>query len=101
MAQVRRTEAFDAWRTHDLPAVLHLIDSGQVGVSDKTALAPAGALRKIEAVLMGGGAKPFHQTFRLLGREPQFDDRIQTRLSRGIDRLVGPRSSFPLLAHTS
>lgn len=39
---------------HDLPAVLHLVDSGQVGVSDKTGLATAGALRKIEEVLMGG-----------------------------------------------
>ena len=39
---------------HDLPALLHLVDSGQVGVSDKTGLATAASLRKIEAVLMGG-----------------------------------------------
>lgn len=39
---------------HDLRAVLYLIESGQVGVSDKTGLATATGLRKIEATLMGG-----------------------------------------------
>ena len=39
---------------HDLPALLRLADSGQIGVSDKTGLATAASLREIDAVLMGG-----------------------------------------------
>jgi hypothetical protein len=49
-----RKAAMDTVVRHDLPALLHLVDSGQVGVSDKTGLATAASLRKIEAVLMGG-----------------------------------------------
>ncbi len=39
---------------HDLPALLHLVDSAQVEVSDKTGLATTASLRNIDAVLMGG-----------------------------------------------
>ena len=49
-----RKVAMETVVRHDLPALLHLVDSGQVGVSDKTGLATAASLRKIEAVLMGG-----------------------------------------------
>lgn len=39
---------------YDLRAMLRLIESAPVGVSDKTGLASATALRKIEEILMGG-----------------------------------------------
>ena len=39
---------------HDLPALLHLVDSGQISVSDKTGQAGAAAVRKLEDVLLGG-----------------------------------------------
>ncbi len=51
--RIRRV-AMETVVRHDLPALLHLVDSGQIGVSDKTGLAAAASLRKIEAVLMGG-----------------------------------------------
>lgn len=51
--RVRRT-AMETVVRHDLPALLHLVDSGQVGVSEKTGVATAASLRKIEAVLIGG-----------------------------------------------
>jgi hypothetical protein len=51
--RVRRV-AMETVVRHDLPAVLHLVDSGQIGVSDKTGLASAASLRKIDAVLLGG-----------------------------------------------
>jgi hypothetical protein len=51
--RVRRV-AMETVVRHDLPALLHLVDSGQIGVSDKTGLASAASLRKIDAVLMGG-----------------------------------------------
>ncbi|MEA3275137.1 MAG: hypothetical protein U9Q81_07605 [Pseudomonadota bacterium] len=51
--RVRRA-AMETVVRHDLPALLHLVDSGQVGVSDKTGLTTAASLRKIEAVLIGG-----------------------------------------------
>jgi len=49
-----RQVAMETIVRHDLPALLHLVDSGQVGISDKTGLATAASLRKIETVLMGG-----------------------------------------------
>ena len=49
-----RKVAMETVVRHDLPALLHLVDSGQVGVSDKTGLATAASLRKIESVLIGG-----------------------------------------------
>ena len=49
-----RKVAMETVVSHDLPALLHLVDGGQINVSDKTGLATAASLRKIEAVLMGG-----------------------------------------------
>ncbi len=39
---------------HDLPALLHLVDSGQISVSDKTGLAGTVTVRKLEDALLGG-----------------------------------------------
>jgi hypothetical protein len=39
---------------HELPALLHLVDSGQLAVSDKTGLPSAASLRRIDAILVGG-----------------------------------------------
>ena len=49
-----RKVAMETVVRHDLPALLHLVDGGQINVSDKTGLATAASLRKIENVLMGG-----------------------------------------------
>ncbi len=49
-----RTIAMETVVRHDLPALLHLVDSGQINVSDKTSMATAASLRKIDSVLMGG-----------------------------------------------
>ncbi len=39
---------------HDLPSLLHLVDSGQISVSDKTGQAGVAAVRKLEDALLGG-----------------------------------------------
>lgn len=44
----------EAVALHDLSSVLHLVEDGQVSVSDKTSLPGAASLRKLEGVLMGG-----------------------------------------------
>lgn len=51
--RVRRA-AMETVVRHDLPALLHLVDNGQIEVSDKTGLATAATLRIIDTVLMGG-----------------------------------------------
>jgi hypothetical protein len=49
-----RKAAMEPVVRHDLPALLHLVDGGLISVSDKTGLATAASVRKIEATLMGG-----------------------------------------------
>jgi hypothetical protein len=77
---------------HDLPALLHLVDSGQVGVSDKTGLATAVSLRKIEAVLMGRCTDA--GLVRLLTSDPATRDHC---LQAGAKLLVVPEKAEKIL----